>query len=248
MADSKPVANSNRIAAIDAARGLALIAMTIFHFIWDLDMFGVIERGFAASEPMKWFARIIASSFLALVGVSLVLGHGNGIKWGGFWKRFIMVAGAAAAITIATYFAIPKAFIFFGILHHIALASLLGLAFLRLPFWVNVIAGACVLIAYFYTKTPLLDAPIWWWTGLQKTIPTSNDYVPMAPFFSMVLFGIAFAQLAGKTDFWQTVTRFELASSPMRALRFIGRHSLIYYLIHQPVMIGVLYGVNWIVG
>ena len=80
-------ASPARITAIDAARGVALIAMAIYHFTWDLQFFGYLEPGTATTGGWKLFARCIASSFLFLVGVGLVLAHGHGIRWPGFGRR-----------------------------------------------------------------------------------------------------------------------------------------------------------------
>lgn len=238
---------NSRIGFIDFARGVALIAMTMFHFGWDLEAFGFVERGFSRQPAMIWFARAIATSFLILVGISLVLGHQKAFNAAKFLKRFGMVAGAALVITIATYFATPKAFIFFGILHHIALASVVGLLFLRFNWVVNLVCAAIVLCLAFWARTEMLDAPIWWWTGLSKFIPVSNDYVPMFPFFAAVLFGIALAQLGFKMGWNKQLSQFDLTSRFSTALRFIGRHSLVYYLIHQPIMIGILYIIHMVI-
>src|SRR5690606_3045260 len=91
------------------------------------------------------------------VGVSLVLAHGNGIRWKNFWKRLARIVAAAAAITVATRFATPDSFIFFGILHHIALASVLGLLFVRLPAFVTAIAALLVVAAPHYLRMPVFD-------------------------------------------------------------------------------------------
>ncbi|HEX5933878.1 MAG TPA: heparan-alpha-glucosaminide N-acetyltransferase, partial [Pseudorhizobium sp.] len=122
-----------RITVIDTLRGVALLAMASYHFTWDLEFFGYLEPGTATHGWWKIYARAIASSFLFLAGISLVLAHYPAIRWRSFWKRFAMVAGAALAISIATFIAVRGAWIFFGILHCIAVASLAGLAFVRLP-------------------------------------------------------------------------------------------------------------------
>ena len=230
-----------RVEFFDLARGFALIAMTLFHFGWDLEMFGIAEKGFASQPAMVWFARVIASSFLILVGVSLVLAHNKGFNRNNFIRRFLMVAGAAALITLATYFATPDGFIFFGILHNIALASVIGLLFLRLPWWINSTAAALVFCAALWWRTPLLDAPIWWWTGLSQYTPKANDYVPIFPFFSAVLVGIAGAQMAIAKGWMVKLAYLKSQTMFARMLKFIGRHSLLYYLVHQPVMISILY-------
>ena len=98
-----------RIDAIDIARGAALVAMAIYHFAWDLEFFGYAPPAMTAVGGWKLFARCIASSFLFLVGISLFLGHAKGIRWRGFLRRLAMVAGAALAISLVTYLAVPTA-------------------------------------------------------------------------------------------------------------------------------------------
>lgn len=233
---SKP----KRIVAIDIARGIALIAMASYHFTWDLEFFGYTDPGLTAFGWWKFYARCIASTFLFLVGVSLFLAHGKQINWPGFWKRFAMVAGAALAISVVTRLATPDGFIFFGILHEIALASLLGLAFLRLPALLTLAVAALVIAAPFYLRSEMFDYPALWWVGLSASNPRSNDYVPLFPWFGAVLLGIAAARLATRSG-----ARARLASlTPGRWANpfvFIGRHSLAFYLIHQPVLIGCVW-------
>jgi len=238
---------TSRIELIDLARGVALVAMTLFHFGWDLEMFGFAERGFASQPAMVWFARCIASSFLFLVGISLVLAHQKGFNQKQFLWRFAKIAGAALLITIATRIATPDIFIFFGILHHIAVASVFGLLFLRMPWWAVGLASFAVLGAYLNLRTPLLDAPWWWWTGLSEYLPKSSDYVPVFPFFAAVLAGMAVSKLAIQAGWWQAMASVRTDHGPGKLLQFIGRHSLLYYLLHQPVMIAILFGIHWMV-
>ena len=102
IADPQPLPKLPRIEAIDVARGVALLAMATYHFSWDLEFFGYLEPGTTAHGALKIYARCIASSFLFLVGVSLFLAHGNGIRRRSFLIRFAMVAGAALAISLVT--------------------------------------------------------------------------------------------------------------------------------------------------
>ena len=102
---------TGRIATIDIARGAALVAMAIYHFAWDLEFFGYVPPAMTAVGGWKLFARCIASSFLFLVGVSLFLGHSQGIRWRGYRRRLAMVAGAALAISAVTYIAVPNGFL-----------------------------------------------------------------------------------------------------------------------------------------
>ena len=231
---------AERIEAIDIARGGALVAMAIYHFTWDLEFFGYTEPGMTAVGGWKLFARCIASSFLFLVGVGLFLAHRQGIRWRGFLRRLAMIAAAAAAISLATYVAVPGGFIFFGILHEIALASLLGLAFLRLPATFVLLTATLVIAAPHFLRSEFFDHPVWWWTGLSTFRPHSNDYVPVFPWFGAVLIGIAAAKLGVQLGLAERLAgrTFGVWSQP---LILAGRHSLAFYLIHQPVLIACLW-------
>ncbi|MBR2688550.1 MAG: DUF1624 domain-containing protein [Aquamicrobium sp.] len=233
--------SARRITLIDALRGIALLAMASYHFTWDLEFFGYASPGLTAHGPWKLYARCIASSFLFLVGVSLVLAHGDRIRWQGFWKRFAMVVAAAAAISLATYLATPGGFIFFGILHQIALASVLGLLFLRVPALLTLVAAALVIAAPFYLRSPVFDHPALLWVGLSSADPRSNDYVPLFPWFGAVLIGIGLAKIARAAGLFERLANVSLGQTLEYPLTFIGRHSLAFYLIHQPVLIGCVW-------
>ncbi len=231
-----------RIELIDALRGLALVAMATYHFTWDLDFFGYLQSGTAQTGMMKWYARGIASTFLMLAGFSLVLAHQSGVNWPSFRKRFAMVAGAALLITFGTYFAMPRGFIFFGILHQIALGSLIGLAFLRLPPILTLAAAAAMIAAPHFLRGAVFDAPALWWVGLSSIDPPSNDYVPVLPWTGMLLMGIALAKLTTASGLLNSLRQFQPGESrPGKALSFLGRHSLPVYLIHQPLIISSIY-------
>ncbi|WP_269929726.1 DUF1624 domain-containing protein [Aminobacter sp. HY435] len=233
-------ARPQRVSVIDIARGTALVAMAVYHFAWDLEFFGYVEPGMTAYGGWKLFARCIASSFLFLVGVSLVLAHAKGIRWPGYWRRLAMVVAAALAISVATWIAMPNTFIFFGILHQIALASVLGLAFLRLPPVLTLVVAALVIAAPHYLRSEFFNQPLLLWVGLSTAPPRSNDFVPLLPWFGAVLIGIGAARLALKAGLFDRLARLQPGrwSQP---LSFFGRHSLAFYLVHQPVLIGLVW-------
>lgn len=235
-----PQKNKSRIEAIDAARGLALVAMAIYHFTWDLEFFGYAPPGMTTEGGWRIFARSIASSFLFLVGFSLFLAHWRGIRWRPFWKRMAQVAGAAAAITAVTWFTMPDTFIFFGILHHIAVASFVGLIFLRLPALV-LVATAVVFIALpLLWRADILNPLPLAWMGLAAAPPRSNDFVPLFPWFAATVLGMAAAKIAKARGWTERAAGKEIAGWT-RPLQFIGQHSLAFYLLHQPILIGIVF-------
>ena len=237
-----------RIPLIDQLRGVALIAMAIYHFTWDLGFFGYIEPETATTGGWRIFARVIAGSFLFLVGFSLVLGHRKGFHARPFLIRLAKIGGAALVITIATWFAFRETFIFFGILHAIAAASIVGLLFLRLPVIVTLLAATAAVVAPLYLRAPLFDHPALWWVGLSVDIPRSNDYVPLLPWLAPVLLGIASGKLFVASTLPERLAGFG-GRTKVRwktLLEAAGRHSLAIYLIHQPRLIALVYGFSLI--
>lgn len=239
-AASTPPAITPRVALLDVARGLALVAMAVYHFTWDLEYFGWMAPGTTVQGGWLIFGRSIATSFLFLVGVSLVLAHSFGVRWWSFSIRFLQVAGAAALISAATWF-IPGGFIFFGILHAIALFSVVGLIFIALPWTASVVTAVIVYGIWLGFSADIFANPALWWVGLAPIPPRANDYVPLFPWLAPVLIGIAFAKILQRIDLWQRLSQINLPSIPQQPLVFLGRHSLIFYLVHQPVLIGLVY-------
>lgn len=230
-----------RVGILDTARGVALIAMATYHFTWDMEFMGYLAPGTAETGWLKIYARAIASSFLFLAGVSLVLANYPEIRPRPFLKRLGMIVAAAALITVATFFAMPNGFIFFGILHSIAAASVLGLLFLRLPPAITILAAVAAVIAPNYLRSSVFDAPWLWWVGLSEHLARSNDYVPILPWFGPFLFGLGGARIALSRGWLKPLASLGTGNSPLARL---GRHSLLFYLLHQPILIAIAYGLS----
>lgn len=228
----------SRIDLVDLARGLALLAMFVFHFAYDLSYFGLIETDIPVDPAWRWFARCIAGSFLIIVGFSLVLATRNGLKREAYLRRLGVVAGAAALVTLATWFAMPDSFIFFGILHQIVLASLLALPFLRLPSLALIASAAVVFALPLFVAHPWLDHDWLAWLGFSRLPLRTADFVPVFPWFGCVLAGMALARLV--LPLGGTWRDWKARILPARILAWGGRHSLFVYLVHQPIFIGGL--------
>lgn len=239
---ANPPLKSRRILALDVARSAAFVGMAIYHFTFDLEMFGYLVPGTSVSGGWAIFARVIATSFLFLVGVSLVLAHGDGIRWRHFLSRLAMIAAAAALITVATRYAMPDNYIFFGILHSITVASLAGLLFLRLPAPVTLAAAALIVFAKPYLQNGWFDAPVLAGLGLMTWPVRAADFVPFFPWFAATLAGIGAAKIGRAAGFWQWLAQWGDGNSRFgRIASWPGRHSLVLYLVHQPVLIATLW-------
>ena len=226
-----------RLDWLDQARGIALLAMTCYHFTWDLFSLGLTDLNPVSTMWLAWSAKGIAATFLLLSGLALALAHQSRILWRKVLVRSLTLGGAASLVSLGSYFLFPASWIAFGILHHMALAGVIGLLFLRLPpFALIGLALLCLLLPDFAKHDVFNSAP-WLFLGLSTIIAPANDYVPLLPWFGFVLLGMALPKL------WPVLQHHSPAPQPSRPLRLIGlmgRHSLIYYLIHQPVLLGLL--------
>lgn len=227
----------SRIVALDLARTAALAGMIVYHFAYDLQLFGHLAPGTTFSGGWRALAIAVASSFLFLAGVSLHIAHGAAIRWRPFLRRLAVIGAAAGLVSGATFIAFPDSFVYFGILHAIAVASVLGLIFLRLP---PALTLAVALACYLGRNWVPVDRPWLDWTGLTATPRPSVDFEPVLPWIAPFLIGLAAARLADGTAPWQRLRR-RPGGPVLRALAWPGRHSLLIYLAHQPVLIGLVW-------
>ncbi|MGB0454383.1 MAG: heparan-alpha-glucosaminide N-acetyltransferase [Bacteriovoracaceae bacterium] len=219
----------HRFPIVDQLRGFAVLLMIIFHFSYDLAIFKFINLTFKRSDSFLWwiFPRVIVFLFLLSVGISLYLGHHKKIRWSPFWKRWLKVTLGAVFISLSTYYMFPKRWVYFGTLHCISLCSILALGLLRFKFF-----NLFLFLALFI---PVI--------GFEKTIPwfvlphRSMDYIPLFPWIGVVALGIFLA----KVDFHQLKTP---DNSLTRSLSFLGKHSLLIYLVHQPILFSLVWCVS----
>lgn len=235
--------SSARLAVIDLARGLAVVAMAAYHLSWDLSWFGIVDWPVAQGPGWRSFAASIAGTFLFLAGVSLDLAHHDGIRWRSFLFRLLKIVLAAAAVSLVTYFTFGDSFVRMGILHCIAASSLLALPFVRLPFAVTALAAVFVLTLPSWASSFFFNGQALLWTGLGTPDFGSVDYVPLAPWAGVTLAGIALSRLFRERGLWAHLSRLRLTAPPGRFTRLLGRHSLPIYLLHQPLLYGLVWSV-----
>jgi uncharacterized membrane protein len=230
-----------RIAALDAARGAAIVAMVVYHAGFDLSARQLIAVDVTRNLGWILLARLTAGTFLLIVGISLVLATRRGLDRPRFFRRLGLVVGGAALVSLATWFADARSFVFFGILHQIALASLLALPFLRLPAALVAAVAAAVIALPFFYASPVFDWPPLWWVGLSATEPSSVDYVPVFPWFGVVLAGTLVGRFIVARLLDTPFARWRPGDPFGRAAVWAGRWSLAIYLIHQPLLYGLLW-------
>lgn len=228
-----------RLQSIDLLRGLALVGMMIYHFSWDLSWFGYHAPGYAAEGWLRLLARAVAFSFLFLAGFSLFLAHRCGILWKAFLLRFFVIIAAALLVSAVTFALMPDHFIYFGILHEIALTSIAGLLFLRTPLFVNVVVALAFIVLP--ATGQYVSGPCFWWLGLAGDARPSFDYVPFFPWFAAGLVGLTTARILQRCGALHWLQKGIPGRLLNRWLQWAGRHSLLIYLVHQPVMLGALY-------
>ncbi len=210
---------------LDQVRGLAIILMVIFHFAYDLNFFRLVDIDFFHDPLWYYFPRLITFLFLICVGMALTLTHRPQIRWKKALKRSGMLALWAALISLTTYALFPERFIYFGILHCIALASLAALPMINYP-WICLIVGLpMIVLGVFFNLT------LPWFNLSQPAI----DYIPFFPWFGATLIGI----FLGKKG----LTNIQLKFKYQEIIEKLGQHSLIIYLLHQPILFGLLYAV-----
>lgn len=241
VADQQSLGKVPRLAGVDLARSASLLCMVIFHLAYDLQFFGILPAGTTSSGGWAIFSRLIAASFLFLAGFSLYLAHGDQLRPTQFLKRLAIIAGAAALVSCATYFAFPNQMIFFGILHSIALSSFVGVLFLRLPVILIVVSALFVLVTPEVFRSEFFDHPPLIWLGLSTVTPASLDFEPVFPWFAAFLFGLASAKEFSRRGL---LLRSKKSKQPNRLTQIAtwpGRYSLTVYLLHQPVLLALLW-------
>jgi len=228
-----------RIWEIDFLRGVSIILVIGYHLLFDLGEFVGLPKFLGWSTNLSSVAWTIAQHFFAglfvlLSGTSSTLTRSN-------VRRGLKLLAVSFLVTAATYLFDPASAIFFGILQCLAFSMLLyGAAFKKAPSSVCALCGAAVLglTALLPVVKRALVVRTDWLIPFGLTSPSfsSYDYFPLIPWFGVFLIGAALGKsvYAKKTGLlpWRMPANF---------VNFAGRHSLIIYILHQPLIMGLLY-------
>lgn len=233
---------------VDSLRGLAVVLMIGYHFLFDLTFFGIYDLDVNSGFP--WFlARITASTFIFLMGLSLTLSRSRAELSGNYihkslFKKYLFrgskIFCLGLLITLITWIFIPQEFIIFGILHFIGLSIILAYPFLKRKYF-DLILGIGIILTGIYLQTLYFDFSWLMWLGFVPSTLQTVDYFPIFPWFGIVLLGIFSGRLLYKNYQRQFKLPDLSQNIVVRSFSFLGRNSLIIYLIHQPILIILLY-------
>ncbi|MEG3755291.1 heparan-alpha-glucosaminide N-acetyltransferase [Psychromonas arctica] len=223
-----------RIFEVDLLRGSAIVLMVIFHFCYNLAVFDWWDINTNTQLEWRIFRRIIVSGFLLAVGMSSYLVYSQQIRWLKLTKSTLKLIVVAWLITVGSVFMYPNAWVYFGIIHFIAIALPIAALFSRFPNTALIIGITCLIT---YQLGWISMRPLWEWSVHHLHIPTKTiDLVSFVPWIASVLIGI---YLMHKSLFNLKIKNNKLTNSLAR----LGQHSLAIYILHQPIMYGIMFAI-----
>jgi uncharacterized membrane protein len=235
---------TNRFWELDFTRGLAVVMMIIYHLLYDLNYFGGysidVRHGF-----WLFFAKATAAIFITLVGISLQLSSSKARMQGIsnpfpiFFRRGLKIFALGLLITLVTYLLMGNGFIIFGILHFIGISIIVAYPFLNRRIF-NLFLGLVFIMMGEYLNRYSFDIPGMFWLGFVPNDFYSVDFVPMIPWFGLVLIGLYLGSnlySRGRRNF----KLFDLSNFWfVKSFTLLGKNSLAIYLVHQPIIIAFL--------
>jgi uncharacterized membrane protein len=227
-----------RFDRLDALRGLAIVWMAAFHFSFDLNHFGLLQpRQNFYHDPFWTMQRTcIVSLFLLCAGMGQAVALRQGQGWPRFWRRWAQVAGCALLVSVGSALMFPQSWISFGVLHGIAVMLIVMRFAAPLGLWLWPLGMLAIALPAF-AQHPFFDSRWTNWLGLVTRKPVTEDYVPLLPWLGVMAFGVALGQ-------WLLRARPGVLAGavvrPLRPLAVLGRWSLSFYMVHQPVLIGLI--------
>ncbi len=223
---------NDRIWELDAFRGLCILVMVLLHVLYDLQV-AALDTPFI-SGLMQYGG----AAFVLLSGLCATLGRHS-------FRRGLIVLGCGLLITGVTWamaefgFLPPDVVIRFGVLHMLGAAMILWPLFRKLPRWALAVLGLGMVVLGFWFQSFHVEPPFLFPLGLRVSTFSSGDYFPLFPHLGWFFLGA----VLGKTAYKEKKTRFPGVDADHPVVSFLclcGRQSLWIYLLHQPIVYGVL--------
>ena len=225
---------------LDAARGLAVVLMIVFHFVWDLNRLGFVGGDVYAGFWGLW-QKATATLFLLVVGVTLVAARPEKPvevvpKMLG---RAARVFAAGLLVSLVSWIFFPDFFIYFGVLHLIGIAVVLSIPLLDFKkanlALAAILLGLWASIGFWRVNVPALGV-----LGL-GSVPPTLDFFPLIPWLAPVWAGIALG------NYWLRSQKRVVRLAPFKnrfsnLFQWLGQNALAIYFIHQVILLGLFWG------
>jgi uncharacterized membrane protein len=229
---------------LDALRGAAMVWMTVFHLCFDLNQYKWITQNFYRDPFWTWQRVCIVTLFVLCAGAGQAVAVHQGQSWARFWRRWAQVVACALLVTAVSYVMFPGSFIYFGILHCIAVLMIVVRLTTHWGRWLW-LCGALVMAAHLAAESVIealpqlqfLNTKAFNWIGLISDLPRTEDYAPLVPWLAVMWWGAAAAQWLLRHH---NAVLTGPVPRPLRLLVWLGGVSLVYYMVHQPVLIGLM--------
>lgn len=236
-----------RYTMIDILRGISVIAMIVYHAMWDLVYVHGVDIPWFFTEGASVFQSYIRWSFIIISGFSWSLGRKK-------LRRSLTVIASSVVITVFTCIAMPADKIIFGVLTFMGVAMLLMIPLDKVlskvtPAWGFAVSALLFTLTYEIPHGSIgigslsLGLPramyanyITSFLGFPAESFYSSDYVPLIPWFFLFICGYFLYGIFKKYN----LLRF-LSAVSFKPLEFVGKHALIIYMLHQPLIYGILY-------
>jgi len=230
---------AERFDRLDTLRAVAIVWMAVFHFSFDLAYFKLTRQNFYTDPFWTVQRTCIVSLFLFCAGLGQAIAHEQGQGWRRFWRRWAQVAGCALLVSAGSWLMFKDRYISFGVLHAIAVMLIVARLTAGWGGWLW-LAGAVAIALGNAVHHPFFDPRTTQWIGLMTHKPATEDYVPLLPWIGAVWWGLA----AGRWLLRHRRAWLAGALPPaLRPMAVLWRWSLSFYMLHQPVLIGLLMAV-----
>jgi uncharacterized membrane protein len=241
--------HADRFWEIDCLRGFAVILMLLYHFLYDLNFFGIediqVQSGF-----LLYIGRGSALLFILLSGIALSVSHSRALdmetainkteEFSKYLRRGIKLYSMGLVVTGITWIFFPGQYIVFGILHFFGISAVLVYPFLKYK-KENLFFGLLFGLLGLYLKDKTFGFSTLIWLGFTPENFLTLDYFPIFPWFGVLLIGVFlgnFLYAGGKRKF----KILKPGTSPLiTGISIVGQHSLMIYFLHQPIFLGFLY-------
>jgi uncharacterized membrane protein len=235
------ISTHKRFWEIDLVRTVAVIIMIVFDVLYVLNYLDIQNTG--VPGPYRgfwwWISIVNVTVFVFLAGVSLTISHSRSKRISSFMLRGLKIFGWGMLITLLTWIIAPGEYVRFGILHFFGITFILAPFFLRFRY-INLILGAALMAIGIYLLEQGIFVNFPWLLWLMPYRFSTMDYWPLLPWFGLFLVGM----FGGKMLYPQGNRRFDIPdfSHPVAsALTFPGRHPLVMYIAHWPILIGIMF-------